>query len=102
VSWAWWRGRAEIFEKPSALSSRLSVASLTEMPNSSQTQAARSTSRRRTTSSTAGIGPRSTIDTSSARCASSSFEGLPGAFRLSSPAGPSALKRFPGAPPVHG
>lgn len=76
--WAWWRGRAESLPKPRVFSSRLSVASLIEMPNSSQTQAARSISRHRTTPSTAGIGPRSTIAASAARWVSSSFEGLSG------------------------
>jgi hypothetical protein len=39
------------------------------------------------------VGPRSTIRTSSARCASLSFEGLPGGLRLTSPSGPSVLNR---------
>ncbi len=90
---AWWRGRAEIFAKPSAFISRPTVVSLSEMPNSSQIQCARSASRHRTTSWMAGIGPRSTISARARRRASSSLGLLPGALPSSSPAGPRALKR---------
>ncbi len=59
-----WRGRAEILRNPSALNSRPTVVSSSEMRNSSNIQSARSLRRQRTTPWIAVIGPLSTIRTS--------------------------------------
>ena len=65
-----WRGRADILRNPSALNSRPTVVSSTEMRNSSNIQCARSFRRQRTTPWIAGIGPLSTSRASACRCLS--------------------------------
>ena len=71
-----WRGRADILRNPSALNSRPTVVSSTEMRNSSNIQCARSFRRQRTTPWIAGIGPLSTSRASACRCLSSSVRRL--------------------------
>ena len=63
-----WRGRADILRNPSALNSRPTVVSSTEMRNSSNIQCARSFRRQRTTPWIAGIGPLSTSRASAWSC----------------------------------
>ena len=87
-----WRGRADI-RNPSALNSRPTVVSSTEMRNSSNIQCARSFRRQRTTPWIAGIGPLSTSRASACRCLSLSLAGLPVALPSIRPSGPLALKR---------
>src|SRR6201995_146451 len=70
---------------------RLSVWTLTEMPNSAKTHCAKSTSRQRTTPSTAGFGPASTICFRASRCSAFNSGRLPGALPSMSPGGPLAL-----------
>ena len=72
---------------------RSTLDSSSEMPNSSNTQCARSLLRQRTTPWIAGIGPLSTIRASAWRCASLSFDGLPVALPSIRPSGPLVLKR---------
>src|SRR5210317_133150 len=88
-----WRGRAEILRNPSALSSRPTVDSSSEMRNSSNIQSARSFLRQRTTPWIAGIGPLATIRASAWRCSSLSLGGLPVALPSIRPSGPLALNR---------
>ena len=88
-----WRGRADILRNPSALNSRPTVVSSTEMRNSSNIQCARSFRRQRTTPWIAGIGPLSTSRASACRCLSLSLAGLPVALPSIRPSGPLALKR---------
>ena len=88
-----WRGRADILRNPTALNSRPTVVSSTEMRNSSNIQCARSFRRQRTTPWIAGIGPLSTSRASACRCLSLSLVGLPVALPSIRPSGPLALKR---------
>ena len=88
-----WRGRADILRNPSALNSRPTVVSSTEMRNSSNIQCARSFRRQRTTPWIAGTGPLSTSRASACRCLSLSLAGLPVALPSIRPSGPLALKR---------
>jgi hypothetical protein len=74
-----------------ARSSRLSVCLATLTRNASHSHWHRSTSRQRTTPWAAGTGPLSIMAANAARCASSSFEGWPGALRSRSPSAPWAL-----------
>ena len=83
-----WRGRADILRNPSALNSRPTVVSSTEMRNSSNIQCARSFRRQRTTPWIAGIGPLSTNRASACRCLSLSLAGLPVALPSIRPSGP--------------
>jgi len=89
------RGRAESLRYPSARRIRLSVVSLTETRNSSQTHIARSFSRQRTIPWIAGIGPLSTIAARASRWAVFSLPGWPGTGRSASPSGPYALNPAP-------
>ena len=82
-----WRGRADILRNPSALNSRPTVVSSTEMRNSSNIQCARSFRRQRTTPWIAGIGPLSTSRASACRCLSLSLAGLPVALPSIRPSG---------------
>ena len=85
--------RADILRNPSALNSRPTVVSSTEMRNSSNIQCARSFRRQCTTPWIAGIGPLSTSRASACRCLSLSLAGLPVALPSIRPSGPLALKR---------